>query len=211
MRILKSQHCDACCCCAPLGMWLWLKAWDPRGVASWNAGSGVPIQITPGTVNTRVRGSTRQTVYEAERSWSSGFPWSWAARRRGTQSRVKERARATLNARSTSHGARPGPKLRCLRCARGLQLHAPASFVHRPCPIVVPHCMLVVRRTDSDHKPQIYEYWSSFVFHVFDSSFNLRLFLWHRSFECCCYSFLIIFFSFSMYDTLRSTTMYSEY
>ena len=38
------------------------------------------------------------------------FPWSWAAQSRGQQSRENEPARATLNAHSTRHGARPGLK-----------------------------------------------------------------------------------------------------
>ena len=44
-----------------------------------------------------------------------------ASRRRGKQSRETEPARATLNAQSTRHGARPGPKL-APYCTRGPRL-----------------------------------------------------------------------------------------
>ena len=49
---------------------------------------------------------------ERRKTGIMGFPWSWVARRRGTQSREKEPARVALDAQSTRHGGRTGPKLK---------------------------------------------------------------------------------------------------
>ena len=52
-----------------------------------------------------------------------GFPRSWAAPRRGKQSREKEPARATLGAQSTRYGVQPGPASRTV--STHAALHAP--------------------------------------------------------------------------------------